>query len=320
METEAPFPVLVEDQEVRGALIPRDDLIPPEQGFEVICLGSAQAPGGHAVPQMDVSLAVGQVRRRLRVFGDRSWLTGGKRASDPVPFMRMPMTWARAFGGTCEVEVDRGSVVEISHAVNPTGRGFDAARQGQLLGEELRSPAGYPRIPEDSRLPNIEDPERPIKDRREEPAPLCWATLPQLMSPLHLDIDLNRPLKSTDPVEMYRELQQIQVPSGCYRAHPDWIIPPPPEAAVVEMNGMNPVGKVRFTLPRTQVLADLVVEQRVQTWTLTPRMLLLFPDQWKFCLVFRNSITVEHHPGDERCVRLRTVDEPSPQGPGEVPS
>jgi len=73
LDTEAPLPVLADDEETDLGLIPRDDLPREDEAFEVILLGKAHTPGGRNALRMAVKLQVGEVRRELAVFGDRVW-------------------------------------------------------------------------------------------------------------------------------------------------------------------------------------------------------------------------------------------------------
>jgi hypothetical protein len=52
---------------------------------DVIVNGSAYAPGGRPARQVDVSVSVGSIVKRLRVVGDRFWVKSlvGRIASDP---------------------------------------------------------------------------------------------------------------------------------------------------------------------------------------------------------------------------------------------
>src|SRR5262245_24262149 len=108
----------------RSSLKAVSDLSLLKPGTDVLLFGSACAPAGQKVPQTDVTLAVGPVRKTVRVFGDRTWQPGlmGDKTSPPVPFERMPLVWERSFGGT---DVTTGEPPEI-HAENrnPVGTGF----------------------------------------------------------------------------------------------------------------------------------------------------------------------------------------------------
>jgi uncharacterized protein YjbI with pentapeptide repeats len=103
---------------------------------------------GHAYPLeptvgiTNVELRVGNLRRRLAVFGDRAW-GGFGFDGKPARFDKMPLRWERALGGP------------LSEA-NPVGRGF---KTGVLV-------------------PNLERPEALIQTRDDHPAPACFAPVP----------------------------------------------------------------------------------------------------------------------------------------------
>lgn len=73
------------------------DLVLTKKTTDVLVVGHAYAPGGKPVPELDVGFRVGSVQKILRVFGDRKWGSFGP--SEPQPFVRMPITYERAFGG-----------------------------------------------------------------------------------------------------------------------------------------------------------------------------------------------------------------------------
>lgn len=118
---------------------------------------------GHAYPdrpgarQVDVGLHVGPVRKTVRVFGDRHWVSplGFHRISDPEPFERIPLMWERAFGGWDRTAADPGN-----HQVerrNPVGVGFRVGRFAVPVEGDL--------------LPNLEDPRNLIRDVSDAPVP-----------------------------------------------------------------------------------------------------------------------------------------------------
>lgn len=100
------------------------DFAPRKAACDVLLLGSAHAPEGRPTERTDVILRVGSMFKRFDVVGDRVWEAGlsGIRASDPAPFLRMPLSYDRAFGG-----VDQESENPAEHdayMLNPVGRGF----------------------------------------------------------------------------------------------------------------------------------------------------------------------------------------------------
>jgi len=103
----------------------------PKVTPEVLVLGEAQSPNQQPVSSMEVSLALGDLKKTLLVVGDRFWTGGLTGASKPEPFTTMPLTWDRAFGGK-------------EHKENPLGLGLD--KQASPFGEDL------------IKLPNLEHP------------------------------------------------------------------------------------------------------------------------------------------------------------------
>src|SRR4051794_32523994 len=57
----------------RSSLLREGEMTPEHPGTDVTFVGSAHAPGGRPVAELDVGLRVGPVQKRARVFGDRVW-------------------------------------------------------------------------------------------------------------------------------------------------------------------------------------------------------------------------------------------------------
>jgi hypothetical protein len=116
---------------------------------DVVLIGSAwTAPG--STSQVDVNLKVGPLSKGARVTGDRHWIKslGGPTISDAEPFESIPLIFERAFGGR-----DKDGQFDSR---NPIGRGFHSS-QGSIEDGAL--------------LPNIEDPDNPILNANDKPAP-----------------------------------------------------------------------------------------------------------------------------------------------------
>jgi hypothetical protein len=81
----------------------------PKLTAEVLVTGNAYAPGGVAQAAVNARVAIGDVDKTVLVVGDRRWEHGAM--TSPTPFVEMPLSWARAFGGE-------------GFARNPLGRGY----------------------------------------------------------------------------------------------------------------------------------------------------------------------------------------------------
>lgn len=297
LESDDVLPLFIEDQRTPFGLIPRDDLPRDASGFEVIFLGAAHAPGARPVTELTASLRVGEVERALAVVGPRA-VAGGE-VSSPRPFTTMSLGWESAFGGACEVLVDRDAPVVLCDPRNPAGTGFDPRAQAAALCAQLRSPAGYPVIPSAPRaLPTVEHPDRRITRADDAPDPASWATLPR-SRPMHA-------MRSVDLAASQRDGGPVTTARLYHRAVDEWIIDPPEEGAVVAMRNLDPAGEVRFALPALRVACDFRVGASASTVELLPETLVLLGAQRRFTLLYRARFHYWENDGEDASARLWT--------------
>lgn len=140
--------------EFSGSTTVLDHWMPKLRGEFLVC-GKAVAPMGMPVSHLDVSVSVGSLQKKIAVSGDRFWCPGLLRThiTDATPFLEMPLTYERAFGGE-------------GYACNPVGMGYQAQRAVDD-GAKVQ-------------LPNLQSPSRPILHQRDEPTPCA-------MGPVDLD-------------------------------------------------------------------------------------------------------------------------------------
>ncbi len=123
------------------------DMAMPKPKGEFLVWGRCFSPDGKPRGASRVSVRVGAVEKTLYVFGDRRWKKAagvGLAISEPEPFIEMPLTYGRSFGGR---GFDR----------NPVGRG--AAPVATKDGSEVHP------------LPNIEDPAHLVGSPSDRPEP-----------------------------------------------------------------------------------------------------------------------------------------------------
>jgi hypothetical protein len=297
-----PVPLFDKDEETPLGLLPRDDIPRLDDCFEVILIGEAHAPQGRPTPAMMVRLSVGDVAREIAVIGERIWMPDRRNTlPSPVPFVRMPMTHSRAFGGTCEVLIDEESPVDVSDPNNRYGKGFDPEPMARQLGKYLECPAPYPLFDGIRMLPNLEDPKRLIRGWTDTLPPTCWATAP--LDTMH---QVRRALREPpatpgEPPPMPYVDRRLW-----HRAHPDWVIDVPPAEAIVSMRGVTPEGEAAFRLPALRLLVDMVVGTETSSHELRPQVLVLLPSERRFYLVYRHTVAIPYREGEERSARLRT--------------
>jgi uncharacterized protein YjbI with pentapeptide repeats len=199
---------LPEDEARAGPIRYASDFAPLKPAADLLLVGTCHAPGGEPVAECEVAFQVGEHRRVLRVSGDRDWVQrdGKWVASEPEPFVEMPLTWARAFGGeaakpTPGASASPGSkpgggkghapdahegvphtpeeeryVRASGHEVGPPSpaheRFFHANPVGKGLAEVV-GPDGLSRHP----LPNLEDPAAPVTSPHDRPEPAGFGPL-----------------------------------------------------------------------------------------------------------------------------------------------
>ena len=153
------------DEEDGGSIKFESDLAPFKPRADVMMVGHAHAPSEKPVTGIDVSLRVNSLQKILRVFGDRTWRSGGftsVEASLPLPFRKMPLIYEHAFGG---IDTAGGGFCPQ----NLVGRGFfTRPTKKVVLGK---------------RLPNIEDPKQPIRSPKDRPPPVGYGVYGRAWEP-----------------------------------------------------------------------------------------------------------------------------------------
>jgi len=169
-----------------GVLVPSDDhpspvpTDPPDTSAHALWRGTSVTVAGdvYASPTATaggtVTLTVGQLSRRLAVFGDRWWVrdrAGVLRASAPAPFESLSLSFSLAFGGAFEVPPGLFPGTDlpfpggrVRYGLNDGGVGFysdEAAAEGGAL-------------------PNFELADQLIRAWTDRPVPGCFAPCPDL--------------------------------------------------------------------------------------------------------------------------------------------
>jgi hypothetical protein len=113
-----------------------NDFAPAKRKCDVLCHGSAIAPGGRPTTTEVVGIRVGTWTKAFRVTGARIWLKSslGYTISDPRPFLAMPITYDVAWGGVDPDPSTRGHARTCES--NPSGVGYYPFRtniEGALL-------------------------------------------------------------------------------------------------------------------------------------------------------------------------------------------
>lgn len=142
----------------RSSVRHEGQIAPEKARVDVLVEGHAFAPAGRKAGSLMVELAVADVRKALRVSGDRFWSGGSP--SSPRPFERLPIVYERAFGGSTSQHMDLR---------NPVGLGFHRARSADTGNE--------------SELPNVEYPSQLMRSRDDVPGPAGFCVVARHVQP-----------------------------------------------------------------------------------------------------------------------------------------
>jgi len=240
---------------------------------DIILNGHAHAPGGRPVTELEAGFSVGPVRKFLRVIGDRHWRIGvtGMALSWPVPFVKMPLVYERAYGG-----VDRYASV-----ANPAW--------------DMRNPVGCGYALEESHLegvpaPNIEYPRFPVEkwDDRPPPAgfgPVCSHWSPRASYAGTYDdrwLTFRMPLLPEDFDDRFFQCapSDQQAPSFLMGGEPASLI------------NLSPHGDLRFQVPRVIVRLETEFYSGAPITHEPPRLhtIILEPDVPRISLVWHSAL------------------------------
>jgi hypothetical protein len=259
---------------------------------DVILIGHAHAPK-RDVTTVDVSLRVGPIAKVVRVMGDRHWVKrfGMTFKTKPEPFERIPLIYERAFGGW-----DHSHPNPEQHSFeprNPVGTGFRAKR-----GKFER------RI----RLPNLEDPRRPLKRYRDRPPPAGFGFISPHWQPraaLAGTYDeawtkQRMPLLPTDfDRKFFNAAPSDQIAPGYLKG----------DEPVVILNA-SPSGRISFNLPgvpppQCRVELQGRRDQHLQTQLDT---VIINTDENLLFLIWRTNLVLRSGPQDILSIEIRTDD------------
>ena len=182
------------------------DLFLEKQGVDLCLLGTLR----RNQPQRSarVRIRTGNYEHQLQVFGDRRWLRRptGLTPSDPEPFTEMPLSYARAYGGSTHHEYETATF-----PYNPLGVGY-------YLSAEAAE--GQP-------LPNIEASDRLIRSWQDQPEPAGFAPFP-----FHWGLGAVQGIQQQGPSD-------VRVSPRLYnQAHPALVLPGFDERQPIEVTGL----------------------------------------------------------------------------------
>jgi hypothetical protein len=158
------------------------DIVVNRSTTDIVVEGTAYAHDGSA--EFEVSVMVGDFRRRVRVVGDRRCTVspdGRILVSEPTLRERTPLAWASAYGG-----VDRSALKAVGDRLEATMKRLRwnyAAEYGAFAYPRNRIGAGYcishtRQAIEECRLASVVDPHESSRATTIVEEPACWPLAP----------------------------------------------------------------------------------------------------------------------------------------------
>ena len=257
-----------------SSLIHDTDAVLEKPGTDCILLGQARAPRTGVI-SVDVSFAVGPVRRIARVYGERTWMRRmwSYSISRPTPFESIPLLWERSFGGT-----DRSWPDPAGHEfclANPVGRGW-LARKSMLEIDGLR-------------LPNLEDPTCLVRKPADRPQPTGFGPVPAHWQPragyAGTYDDRWRNHRCPLPPEDLDPRFYAAAPGLASAGHLTG-------AEAVRVENAAKTGRLRFALPGVKPRVTVRFSHAEEELAMALDTVIVEPDEEKLVLVWRGKCAV----------------------------
>jgi hypothetical protein len=248
------------------------DLPRTKQGTDVLLQGTAYAPGGRPAVEVPVTLSVGPIRKMLVVKGDCTWSRGlmGPKPGETQPFVKMPMTYERAYGGAVPENPSRQHLKWADQ--NPVGVGLD-------------SNEGAP-------IPNVEYPSMPL-------ASASAGTRPAGFGPVSCAWMPRRKLAGTYDDAWQKERQPL-VPLDFrdeyfYSAPTDQQVPGYLRGGdEVELINLTPSGRLRFRLPKISLGFRTWVDNGATHHRGVLHTVLIEPELSRLIMVWHTALPCHH--------------------------
>jgi hypothetical protein len=242
---------------------------------DIIVNGYAYSPTGKPVTEVDVILEIGSIKKQIRVVGDRHWRERffKLRPSTPTPFVKMPLVFDRAFGGS-----DHSHKKPKYHGTelrNPVGIGFHKNSDSKTI-------KGSP-------LPNLEHPEYRMRRWSDTPPPVGFGILGRNWEPRikHAGTYDEQWQNARFPFlpEDFDDLYFQSAPA-------DQQVPYLQGGEVVRCINMTPQGRFVCTVPKVEFPVTFRFRDREERGEPNLDALIVEPDQYRILLTWRATVAV----------------------------
>ena len=269
----------------------KSEVAPPNGCTDVALVGHAHAEDGEC-SEMEASLSVGPVSKRLDIVGDRKWRKrlGLRWRTRAEPFDKMPLVYERAYGG--EDKSNRKEKKQGFESRNPVGRGYAFSRRSKLV-------HGLP-------LPNIENPDQELRRPGHCPEPAgfgfvaaSWQPRLELAGTYDESWQRDRcPLLPFDFDERFFSA-----------AHPDLIARPALVGGeLVRAIGVSARGPLEFELPNVRFECHAVIDDDEVPLEPGVDTVLLEPDEDRVLITWKALISCSRQLHSVEAVVIRSLD------------
>jgi hypothetical protein len=244
--------------------------------------------------ELIAGLRIGPIQKQVLVFGDRAWFKslGQVGASKPRPFEKIPLRWERAFGGWDRSHPDPNK--HVCEARNPVGVGM---RPSKTFEEGLR-------------LPNIEDPQHPLRKFGDTPPPAGFGFVSPHWQP--------RAALAGAFDEKWQKQRAPLLPKNFDRKHLNAAAPGLVTPAYLRGDeqvvaaGVVPQGSLRFTLPGVPPPAVRVVFQDGPDRPLATNLdtVIIETDERRVLMLWRGFLPVPNGPTDVETIEVSEAARP----------
>ena len=263
----------------RSSLRYGSDMVPVKTGTDILLNGHVYAPMNRPVERLQAGLKVGRMATSVTVWGDRFWEfeMGLATAGKPEPFVQMPLCYERAFGG--EDPFFNESAKKGSFPENPVGTGFRITRSKEAL--------------DGLKLPNLEQPRKPIKRWIDKPAPAGFGAIAPYWEP-------RASMCGTYDDNWYQERRPFlpeDFNPDFYNVAPKNLVARPylKGGEKVQLIHLHPeTKKIVFYLPENRLICSFIAKTVIAGTVAVNQKpvldtLIIEPDERRFILVFRCS-------------------------------
>jgi len=251
---------------------------------DVVLIGQAWPRNSAKADRLDVTLAVAERKKTVRVFGDREWRRKplGYSISRPRPFESMPLVYERAFGGRHPIDSSK----ILAEDRNPLGVGFRGERKKRdFVGQTL---------------PNIETPEKLLRNPGDSVSPAGFGFIAPSWSP--------RRHHAGTYDSSWQEQRAPYLPTDFDNrffnaAHPDFIFDRYLQGGEpVQVINASQSGPLRFRLPTAAIRIGVKIAGTTEGLLPDLETVVIEPDEDRLLLTWRASL-----PCDKKILKVETV-------------